>query len=166
MKQSGAALSIFIPVSIRLSVLMVAVSGLAAWFYLNPPDLALIGHQTPAVQIHLGAAVLAFVLGLMLLLGPKGVLPHRIFGWVWVGLMLVTALSSFFIRDINNGHFSLIHALSGWTTIAAPMVIYFARRKQIKKHRLNAYGLYFGGLVIAGLFTFIPGRLMWQVFLG
>lgn len=96
---------------------MLALSGMVTWFYLNPPDMGLISRQTTAIQIHLGAAVLAFVLGLMLLLGPKGVLPHRIFGWVWVGLMLVTALSSFLIRDINDGHFSLIHALSGWTTL-------------------------------------------------
>jgi uncharacterized membrane protein len=27
-------------------------------------------------------------------------------------------------------------------------------------------GLYLGGLVFAGLLTFIPGRLMWQMFLG
>src|SRR5690606_32610629 len=132
----------------------------AAWVCLSPPDMALIGRQTVAVQVHLGAAVLAFVLGLILLLGPKGILPHRVLGWVWVGLMLITAFSSFFIREINNGQFSLIHALSGWTVITAPMVIGFARRKQIKRHRLNAYGLYFGGLVIAGLFTFVPGRLM------
>ncbi len=27
-------------------------------------------------------------------------------------------------------------------------------------------GLYFGALVIAGLLTFLPGRLMWRVFFG
>lgn len=166
MKSSDVALPNRIPASLRVFVLMLAMSGLMAWVYLNPPDMGLISRQTVAIQIHLGAAVLAFLLGLILLAGPKGVWPHRLLGWIWVGLMLTTALSSFFIRDINNGHFSLIHALSGWTTIAAPMLIWFARRKQIKRHRLNAYGLYFGGLVIAGLFTFIPGRLMWQVFFG
>jgi uncharacterized membrane protein len=27
-------------------------------------------------------------------------------------------------------------------------------------------GLYLGGLVFTGLLTFIPGRMMWQVFFG
>ncbi len=156
MKSSDVALPDRIPVSLRVSVLMLAMSGLMAWFYLNPPDMGLISRQEVAIQIHLGAAVLAFVLGLILLVGPKGILPHRLFGWVWVGLMLTTALSSFFIREINDGHFSLIHALSGWTTIAAPMLIWLARRKQIKRHRLSAYGLYFGGGGDCGPVHFYP----------
>jgi len=147
-----------------VSVFMMLMAGVGAWLCLAPPDLALITHQSAAVQIHLMAAVVAFLIGSVLLVAPKGILPHRIMGWIWVGLMLVTALSSFFVRELNAGQFSLIHALSGWTAIAAPMLIGLARRKQIKRHRLMAYGLYFGGLVIAGLFTFIPGRLMWQVF--
>jgi uncharacterized membrane protein len=27
-------------------------------------------------------------------------------------------------------------------------------------------GLYFGSLIVAGLLTFLPGGLMWRVFLG
>lgn len=33
-------------------------------------------------------------------------------------------------------------------------------------HRRMMTGLFIGGLVIAGALTFLPGRLMWQVFFG
>ncbi|WAC47411.1 DUF2306 domain-containing protein [Asticcacaulis sp. SL142] len=132
----------------------------------HAPNLALVMLQPTAIQIHLTAALLAFILGLVQILGPKGKMPHRILGWVWVGLMLVTAISSFFIKSINPGHFSLIHALSGWTVVVAPMVIYWARKHDIKRHRSTAIGLFMGGLIIAGAFTFLPGRLMWRVFFG
>ncbi|MFT4090318.1 MAG: hypothetical protein QM645_06270 [Asticcacaulis sp.] len=154
--------------NIIIPALMVLMAGLAigVWFYYAPPDLALIGQQAFAVRLHLGAALMALGLGTILLMAPKGILPHRLMGWVWVALMLVTAVSSFYIREINSGGLSLIHALSGWTTIAAPMLVWFARCKRVGRHRLSAYCLYFGGLVVAGLFTFVPGRLMWQVVFG
>ena len=33
------------------------------------------------------AALAAFVLGLVRFAVPKGTLPHRTIGWIWVGLM-------------------------------------------------------------------------------
>jgi len=46
-----------------------------------------------AVQIHAAAAVAAFMLGLLQFAAAKGTPPHRLLGWVLVGLMV--ALSSF-----------------------------------------------------------------------
>ena len=40
----------------------------------------------------------AFVLGLVQFAGPKGTLPHRTLGWIWVLLMAAVAASSFWIH--------------------------------------------------------------------
>jgi hypothetical protein len=45
-------------------------------------------NAAPAIPVHDFAAMAAFVLGVVQLAGPKGTLPHRTLGWVWVGLML------------------------------------------------------------------------------
>jgi uncharacterized membrane protein len=47
------------------------------------------------VQIHAFAAMAAFVLGIVQFSAPKGTLPHRTLGYIWVGLMLMIAVSSF-----------------------------------------------------------------------
>lgn len=67
----------------------------------------------PAIPLHAFAAMAAFALGILQLVAPKGTLPHRALGWVWVGLMLVVALSSFWIHQIRlMGPWSPIHLLS------------------------------------------------------
>jgi uncharacterized membrane protein len=101
----------------------------------------------------------------MLLAGVKGTLRHRILGWLWVSAMAVTAIASLFIRDLNNGQFSFIHLLTGWTIIILPMAVFMARRHRVDVHKRMMTGLFVGGLLIAGAFTFLPGRLLWTVFL-
>jgi len=132
----------------------------------HAPDWALIAHSSLPTQIHLTAAVSAFFIGLYQLIGPKGRTPHRLLGYVWLTLMLTAAISSFWLRGFNHGLFSVIHILSGWTVVVAPMILYTARTRNIKRHRNMATGLFMGGLVVAGLFAFLPGRLMWNVFFG
>jgi uncharacterized membrane protein len=136
--------------------------------YAHPhlPNIALIGQVSPVIQIHLLAALAAFAIGAVQIFGPKGTGMHRILGWTWIIFMVVVAGSSFFIKIINHGQFSLIHILSGATLVAAPMVVYAARKKDIKAHKKYATHLYTGALLIAGLFTFLPGRLMWQMVFG
>jgi uncharacterized membrane protein len=80
--------------------------------------------------------------------------------------MMTVAVSSLFIQLINNGHFSYIHLLSGWTILTLPLGVAFARRHKVKPHARMMTGLFTGGLILAGLFAFFPGRLMWQVFFG
>jgi uncharacterized membrane protein len=41
----------------------------------------------PVVQVHALAAMGAFALGVVQLAAPKGTLPHRTIGWIWVVLM-------------------------------------------------------------------------------
>lgn len=42
----------------------------------------------------------------------------------------------------------------------------FAKTHKVRLHAWMMTGLFVGGLVVAGLFTFIAGRLMWRIFFG
>lgn len=122
---------------------------------------------SPVIQIHAYSAVLALVIGGVVLFQPKGDAPHRRGGRVWVGLMVVVAISSLFIWQIRQfGLFSWIHALSLFTLGALWLGIRFARQRRIAQHRRTMQATYVGALVITGLFTFTPGRIMYRVLFG
>lgn len=127
-------------------------------------DLTPLLQSPPVLQAHVVGATLAFAIGCVLLAGVKGRAMHRTLGYVWVAAMAVTAISSFFLKGLNADSFSVIHALSAWTMIVLPMGLAAARRKNIARHRKEMTGLFVGGLLVAGLFSFLPGRLMWHLF--
>ena len=121
----------------------------------------------PVVQIHAFAAMAAFGLGVFQLVAPKGTMPHRTVGYIWCALMLAAALSSFRINHINQWQgFSLIHLLAIMVLIQIPLAIWFARTGKIANHQRFMRGMFFYGLVVAGLFTFMPGRIMHAVLFG
>lgn len=135
-------------------------------FNIHLPNLDVLSKQPIQVKFHLYSVLIAVLITFYQYLAPKGKLPHRVLGYLWLGFMAITAISSLFIKELNNGNFSLIHALSILTLVRVPQIVYFARTKQIAKHKKAVNGLVFGGMLIAGVFTFLPGRLMWQVFFG
>jgi uncharacterized membrane protein len=121
----------------------------------------------PAIQIHAFAAMTAFALGLVQLTAPKGTLPHRAVGYVWVALMVVVAGTSFWIHDLRVwGPWSPIHLLSIFTLGALPFAILHARHHRVTQHRNAMVAMFAGALLIAGLFTFLPGRIMHAVAFG
>ena len=98
---------------------------------------------------------------------PKGTLPHRTVGFIWLTLMLTVALSSFWIHEIRLwGPWSPIHLISIYVLIMVPVAVYFARNHNVRGHSRTVIGMFLGGLVIAGLFTFVPGRIMHAVAFG
>ena len=130
-------------------------------------SLAPLLNAAPVIQIHAFAALAAFALGIVQVAAPKGTLPHRTIGWIWVMLLAIIAISSFWIHEIRLvGPFSPIHLLSIMTLIFLPVAVLAARRHDIARHRRTMTGIFVGGLVIAGLFTFVPGRIMHKVLLG
>ncbi len=135
-------------------------------FQPHAPDLSLIAAAPTVVQVHLTAALTALAIGVVLMMRVKGTTLHKLLGWTWVLAMGTTAVSSLFIREMNHGHFSFIHLLSGWTIVGLPGAVYAIKRGKVATHRRAMTGMFVGGLLIAGLFTFIPGRLMWAVFFG
>jgi uncharacterized membrane protein len=111
----------------------------------------------PVIQVHAFAAMAAFALGIVQLSAPKGTLPHRTIGWIWVAFMRAIAVSSFWIHGYRViGPFSPIHFLSIFTLAMLPLAVLHARRHRVVKHRNAMIGILTGALVIAGLFTFSP----------
>ncbi|MBM3510775.1 MAG: hypothetical protein FJX61_11665 [Alphaproteobacteria bacterium] len=69
--------------------------------------------MTPTIALHLAAALIALPLGIVMLIRTKGTASHKALGRVWVGVMAVTAASSFGIEAITGGRgFSAIHLLA------------------------------------------------------
>jgi uncharacterized membrane protein len=121
----------------------------------------------PAIPLHAFAAMAAFVLGLVQFAAPKGTLPHRTIGWIWVGLMAVVAASSFWIHQIRLvGLFSPIHLLSIFTLAVLPLAVWRAHTHRVADHRRIMIFLFAGALVVAGVFTLVPGRIMHRVIFG
>src|SRR5262245_29721150 len=120
-----------------------------------------------AIQLHAYAALTAFVLGAVQLARVKGTAQHRALGYVWVALMVVVAVSSFWIHDLRVwGPWSPIHLLSIFSLAMLPLGVTYARRHNIIGHRSTMLGIFAGALVIAGIFTLAPGRIMYRVVFG
>lgn len=118
---------------------------------------------TPIILVHTFAALAAVALGAAMFLARKGTLAHRIAGRGWVALMLLVAISSFWIK--GEGAYSWIHGLSVAVIFLLGLAVYFAIAGRIERHRKLMSAIYAGGLGIAGLFTLIPyrllGRMVW-----
>ena len=120
-----------------------------------------------AIRLHAFAALGAFGLGALQLWLPKGTPRHRLLGWIWVALMAGIALSSFAIHTICTfGPFSIIHLLSAVTLVALPVGVLHTRRHRVARHRRVMQLLFFGALIVAGIFTLTPGRIMHDVVFG
>lgn len=113
---------------------------------------------SPVIVLHTSAAALAVVLGAWLLWARKGHRAHRIGGWIWVACMATVAGISFAIRRPDG--FSWIHGLSVFTLVTLATGVAAARAHRVRAHRSNMIALYVGALVITGLFTLLPGRLI------
>jgi uncharacterized membrane protein len=122
---------------------------------------------SPVIQVHAFAAMAAFGLGIVQFAAPKGTLPHRTVGWLWVALLATIAISSFWIHEIRMwGPFSPIHLLSIFVLIMLPRAVWAAHGHKVSAHKKGMIGIFVGGLVIAGAFTFWPGRIMHAVVFG
>ena len=130
-------------------------------------SLAPLLDAAPAISLLAFAAMSAFVLGLVQFAAPKGTLPHRTLGWIWVLLMVSVAVSSFWIHQIRLiGPWSPIHLLSIFTLVMLPLAVWRAHRHRVADHRRIMIALFSGALVVAGLFTLLPGRIMHAVVFG
>lgn len=127
----------------------------------------------PVVALHLFAALLATVVGAVLLTRRKGTGGHKTLGWTWVVLMATVALTSLFIRggklpDIAG--WSPIHLLTLTVLITVPAAVVAVRRGNVSRHRATMISIYVGACLVAGAFTLLPGRflgdLVWKHTLG
>ncbi len=120
--------------------------------------------------LHLGTVFPAFLIGTFLLLNRKGTPAHKVLGKIYMSLMLVTAIVTLFmsagVGPTLLGHFGFIHLFSFLVFYSVPTAYLALRGGNIKKHRDSMIGLYVGGILIAGGFTFVPGRLLHSWLIG
>lgn len=119
------------------------------------------------IASHALAAIAALLLGVVQFAAPKGTLPHRTLGYVWAGLMLYIAIGSFWIAELRLwGRWSPIHLLSVLVIVTVPLAVWRAHRGEVKAHKYGMITLFSLALVVTGLFTLWPGRIMHEVVFG
>jgi uncharacterized membrane protein len=123
--------------------------------------------MTPVIAVHMTAAILAVVTGPVALWARRSRQQHprlhRAFGYAWVTLMIVTAVSALFIRDFakpNLGGYTLIHVLVPVTIGMLFIAFWKLAHRDIAGHRAFMQRLYFGACVVAGAFTLLPDRFL------
>jgi uncharacterized membrane protein len=122
------------------------------------------------MYLHLITVVPCFVMGTVLLLIKKGTTIHKRIGKWYMILMMITALVTLFMpADIGPrllNHFGWIHSFSVLTIYTVPTAYIAVKKGQIKSHKRKMILLYLGAIIIAGGFTFSPGRYLHELFFG
>ncbi|WP_439522442.1 DUF2306 domain-containing protein [Marivita sp.] len=119
------------------------------------------------IQVHAIAACLALMLGPVALYRRRRDRTHKVVGYIWVTAMAVLAISSFLIPShftpigIGPLHgFAILTLWSLWAGINAAIA------RNIARHEAILRSLYSNGLIIAGSFTFLPGRTLNRMLFG
>ena len=132
---------------------------------------------TPLIAVHMTAAILAVVTGPVALWARKGRAQrprlHRAFGYAWVTLMLIAAVSAIFISGDKTPHLPVAGLAFGPIHVLIPVVFvmlfgafWFLFKGNIEGHRRTMQNLYIGACVVAGGFTLLPNRFLGQLVLG
>jgi uncharacterized membrane protein len=128
---------------------------------------------SPLIAVHMTAAITATALGPFAIWARLGMTKrpklHRAFGYAWVTLMILTAVTAIFIRSglgFNIYGFSPIHLLVPLTLFSLFAAFRFLAQGNIVGHRKTMIRLYIGACLVAGFFTLVPGRylgdLLWK----
>lgn len=119
------------------------------------------------VQVHIVAALLALILGPFALYRQRRDRTHKVIGYVWVTAMSVLAVGSFLIPShftpvgIGPLHgFAVLTLWSLWAGVRAAIA------RDINRHQTILRSLYSNGLILAGAFTFLPGRTLNRMLFG
>jgi len=115
--------------------------------------------QAYVLGFHIATALIAVVLGACVIAMNKGTTRHKLLGRVWVALMGAVAVGSFAIQELNSGRLSWTHGLSTFTLIAMGYAIFNIRKGRRQAHAMGMIGCFIG-LIIAGIFTLNPHRLI------
>lgn len=111
-----------------------------------------------ALGLHLVTVIPAFFLGIAVMLMKKGTNAHKMLGKIWALLMMVTAISSFWLQGLFGG-IGPIHIFSVMTIVSIPRAIWAIRKGNVKVHQRAMTGPFIG-LCVAGAFSMIPGRVL------
>ncbi len=115
--------------------------------------------------VHLATVVPCFLIGAWLLLRRKGTTLHKRLGRAYAVLILVTAIVTLPMPAAVGprlfDHFGFIHLFSLLVLCCVPAAIYSIRRGNVAAHRGHMVGVYIGGILIAGTFALMPGRMLY-----
>ncbi len=128
-------------------------------------------HAPLAVRIHVVTVVPAALIGTwQIFFSAKGAPLHRVLGYVYLTLMTFTAMTTLWVHQLMpNGPFfglSPIHLLVPLTLFGVVGALRGAWTHNIAMHKRSMISLYIGAILIAGGFTFFPGRIMHAVVFG
>ena len=116
------------------------------------------------MYLHLATVIPCFIIGSLLLLIKKGTFIHINAGRVYMVLMLITAIITLFmpahVGPTILDHFGWIHSFSFLTLYTVPTAYLAIKKGDVKTHKRKMILLYFGAIIIAGGFTFVPGRYL------
>ena len=116
---------------------------------------------TPLLLSHVVAALTSVVLGgYQLWRRQRGDARHRLLGRTWAVLLLWTAITSFWIRDINDGAFSWLHVLSVVTLVTVTLGVVNAVRGNVPAHRGNMVGSWLGSVGAMAAALAVPARMI------
>jgi|TARA_B110000503_G_scaffold139370_1_gene227617 uncharacterized membrane protein len=120
--------------------------------------------------MHLGTIAPAFLMATFMMVTKKGTEVHKLIGRIYMVLMLFTAMVTLLMsaqvgpRLFN--HFGFIHLLSVLVLYCVPSAYWAIKNGNVKRHKWSMIGLYIGGLIVAGGFTLMPGRMLGNVLFG
>ncbi len=128
---------------------------------------------SPLIAIHISAALAAVAIGPFALWARQGAVQrprlHRAFGYAWVTLMLMTALSALFIRDFslpNIAGYTPIHVFVPYVMFSLALAFRALAQGRVSAHKKIMTSTYVGACLMAGAFTLLPsrylGRLLWS----
>tara|TARA_R110001606_G_scaffold35699_1_gene103428 strand:- start:140 stop:523 length:384 start_codon:yes stop_codon:yes gene_type:complete len=119
------------------------------------------------LYFHLATVIPCFFIGTILLLIKKGTKIHKNFGRVYMVLMMITATVTLFmpaeVGPTIFNHFGWIHSFSFLTIYTVPTAYIAIKKGNVKAHKRKMILLYFGAIIIAGGFTFVPGRYLHEL---
>ena len=114
--------------------------------------------------LHFATVLPCFLIGAWLLLRRKGTTVHKRLGRAYAVLILFTALVTLPMPAAVGprllDHFGFIHLFSLLVLFSVPAALYSIRRGNVAAHRGHMVGVYVGGILIAGTFALMPGRLL------
>jgi uncharacterized membrane protein len=129
--------------------------------------------MSPVIAVHMTVALAAIATGPVALWARSGPHPHprlhRAFGYAWVTLMVITAVSAIFIRDHslpNLAGYTPIHLLVPVTLLSLFGAFWKLGQRDFAGHRKIMQRLYFFSCLVTGAFTLLPqrylGQLLWS----
>ena len=122
------------------------------------------------MYLHLFTVIPCFIIGRIMMFLEKGTPLHKALGRIYMILMLFTASVTLFmpahVGPILFGHFGFIHGFSILTIYTVPTAYLAIKRDDVKKHQRKMILLYVFAIIIAGGFTFAPGRYLHALIFG